>query len=138
MHKESGFTIVELIVVILVIALLAAISIPIFLRQREKGYVAEVQSSLKQAATGIESYSTETGGDYSAIDGANSAADNAAYELLVDEGYRNPPHMEITVVTSGGGQKYCITAAHSALSAANPWETATYNSSEGFPSPDAC
>jgi hypothetical protein len=111
------------------------------LNQREKGWIAETQSSLKQAATAIESYGTGTGGDYSAVDGADSAAANAAYTLIADEGYRQQPNVEITVATAGGGNEYCVTATHSLLGATHPWRVSTYNSSDGSPSPnnaDAC
>jgi type IV pilus assembly protein PilA len=55
-RDEAGFTLIELLVVILIIAILAAIAIPVFLRQREKGYVSQSQSALKNAATAQESY----------------------------------------------------------------------------------
>nr|MBA2313146.1 prepilin-type N-terminal cleavage/methylation domain-containing protein [Actinomycetota bacterium] len=79
---QRGFTLIELLVVILIIAILAAIAIPVFLRQREKAWTSQVQSALKNAATAIESYGTGTGGDYSSVNGADSAADNAAYGLM--------------------------------------------------------
>src|SRR5215210_2534806 len=89
-HRRSdrGFTLIELLVVILIIAILAAIAIPIFLNQRKKSYVAQSQSALKNAATAIESYSIQTGGDFTGIDGADSVANNPAYQLLTSNGYK--------------------------------------------------
>ena len=66
-EKDQGFTLIELLVVIIIIGILAAIAIPVFLKQREKGYKADMKSALKNAATALESAATETGGDYSTL-----------------------------------------------------------------------
>ena len=42
-------------VALLIIAILAAIAIPVFLRQRESGWVSQVESALKNAAVAQES-----------------------------------------------------------------------------------
>ena len=56
---EEGFTLIELLVVIIIIGILAAIAIPVFLNQRQKGWEAAVQSDLRNAATAQETYLTE-------------------------------------------------------------------------------
>ncbi len=50
-ENEGGFTLIELLVVIIIIGILAAIAIPTFLNQREKGYDAAAKSDLKNVAT---------------------------------------------------------------------------------------
>ena len=140
-EREQGFTLIELLVVILIIAILAAIAIPVFLRQREKAWTSQVQSALKNAGTAIESYGTDTGGTFGALDGADSAADNAAYVLLRNNGYKKASTVEITVAAPAPGTVYCVTATHSLRPAADVWQTAVYNSSDGSPAPsdlDAC
>lgn len=78
---ERGFTIVELLVVLLVVALLSAIAIPAFLHQRERAHEAQAEAALKQAAGAMESYATRTNGKYT---GAMIAT------LRDDEGLRIP------------------------------------------------
>jgi hypothetical protein len=91
------------------------------------------RSALKDAASAIESYGTKTGGVYGTLDGADSAAGNAAYGLPSDNGYKKASTVEITVVAPG--TIYCVTATHSLLPATNVWQTAVYNSSDGSPAP---
>ena len=56
---DEGFTLIELLVVIIIIGILAAIAIPVFLNQRQKGWEAAVKSDLRNAATAQETYLTE-------------------------------------------------------------------------------
>jgi len=55
-EHEGGFTLIELLVVIIIIGILAAIAIPVFLNQRNKGYDAQAKSDLRNAATVQETY----------------------------------------------------------------------------------
>jgi type IV pilus assembly protein PilA len=58
-EREEGFTLIELLVVIIIIGILAAIAIPVFLNQRQKGYDAGIKSDLRNAATAEETYLTD-------------------------------------------------------------------------------
>ena len=55
-EREGGFTLIELLVVIIIIGILAAIAIPVFLSQRQKGYDAQSKSDLRNFATQEETY----------------------------------------------------------------------------------
>ena len=141
-EHEEGFTLIELLVVILIIAILAAIAIPVFLRQREKGYIADVQSTLKNTATAAESWGTSrpTPGDFTGISWAvlQTAEDVKAATT------QGTPTVQVNGTDTN---TYCIIVTDTRLGAAtgdHEWQTASYSSSPdhdptGRPSPeDSC
>ena len=87
--EESGFTLVELLVVMLILGLLAAIAIPAFFNQRDKARDADAKSAVRTAQTAIETYATDNNGSYeNASDSALQTIEptlNDAQGLTVDE-----------------------------------------------------
>ncbi|MEI6519456.1 MAG: prepilin-type N-terminal cleavage/methylation domain-containing protein [bacterium] len=55
----QGFTLIELVFVIAIIAILAAILFPVFARAREKASVATCQSNQRQIAASLQMYSQD-------------------------------------------------------------------------------
>lgn len=62
--ERSGFTLIELMIVIAIIAILAAILVPNFIRARGQGMFTACQSNLKNVGTALEMYSTDSSGRY--------------------------------------------------------------------------
>jgi len=117
-EREEGFTLIELLVVIIIIGILAAIAIPVFLSQRQKGYDAQAKSDARNAATIEETYLT----DYNYYQGAASFTGNANVPpALAFEGLKvsandtamqivtfapgTPPTVSATTTATAG---YCI------------------------------
>ncbi|MEQ8191261.1 MAG: prepilin-type N-terminal cleavage/methylation domain-containing protein [Candidatus Eremiobacterota bacterium] len=64
MKNKKGFTLIELMIVIAIIAILAAILVPNFLKARAQGQLAACESNIKNLATALEMYATDNTGTY--------------------------------------------------------------------------
>ena len=62
--NKKGFTIIELLIVVVIIGILAAIAIPKFASTKDKAYVAAMKSDLRNLATYEEQYAADNNGAY--------------------------------------------------------------------------
>jgi type IV pilus assembly protein PilA len=77
-RDQDGFTLVELLVVILIIGILAAIAIPAFLNQKGKATDSAAKVQARTAETAAEVYATDHGGEYKGISVAELQAIESA------------------------------------------------------------
>ena len=95
-QDDSGFTLVEILVVVLIFSLLAAVAIPSFFSQRDKARDAEAKVIVRTAQSAIETYATENDGEY-----AGATTD----ELQDIEGaLERIPDSDLTVDPSGSAR----------------------------------
>jgi type IV pilus assembly protein PilA len=138
-QSESGFTLVELLVVMLILGILAAIAIPSFFNQRDKARDADAKADVRTAQTAIETYATDNNGSYAGATAArlvqleNTLADaNARGDLLITsdaasytvsvESVNTPNVFNITRTSGGNTTLTCDTDGNDGCPSDGTWD----------------
>src|SRR5437660_3110481 len=58
--RRGGFTLVEIMIVVAIIALLAAIAVPGFLRARKRSQASRILNDLRMIDSAVDQYAIET------------------------------------------------------------------------------
>jgi prepilin-type N-terminal cleavage/methylation domain-containing protein len=101
-RDEKGFTLIELMIVIAIIGILAAIAIPQFSAYRKRAFNASAESDVRNLATAQEAYYV----DFSKYTGDTTA--------LGTFGYMQSNNVSASMAINGDAQSYTISAFHTA------------------------
>ena len=101
MRKNEGFTLIELMIVVAIIGILAAIAIPQFSAYRTRSFNSAAEADIRNAATAQEAYYVDN----------QTYVNNPAG--LIGSTYGFYTTMDVSISGAAGATQYTMTAVHS-------------------------
>lgn len=134
LRSEGGFTLIEILVVVMIIGILAAIAIPSFINQTSKGRDAAAKVMGRTAQQAIETYYTDAKSyntDAATLRGIEPALGNAvnltvsgtidSYTISSDSTASPAEIFTVTRDSAGKIMRTCVPAGKGGCSAAGTW-----------------
>ena len=101
LHNKKGFTLIELIIVIGIIGVLAAIAIPVFAQYKDRAYAADTKSHLHNVYLACKSYWADEG-----------SASDCTVAVVSDPNYGYTQTTQISIAVLGQEMAFNGTATH--------------------------
>ena len=110
---QKGFTLIELMIVIAIIGILAAIAIPQFTKYRARGYMATARSDAKNAYTAVITYMSDNPGALNPAEVILGGVQGVTYDAV-----RASTGVTITITAgAAGANPGNVTTVHNLLGA---------------------
>ncbi|MBN1918204.1 MAG: prepilin-type N-terminal cleavage/methylation domain-containing protein [Verrucomicrobia bacterium] len=95
-----GFTLVEIILVIIIIGILAAIIVPKFAGQQDNAKIATTKANLNSLRSAVRLFQSDNNGD---LPGTLGALVPTYIRVLPEEAISDPPSTDVVAAVDGGG-----------------------------------
>jgi len=130
--REQGFTLIELMVVIVIIGILIGVALPNFMGAQDKAKISSVKANMHALQLGVEQYAGDNYGNYP--NGVASSGGGFSWGTYVPSNPKNPfnqgiigsQNMETDVGTSNSGNPVYTVAASSTSSGTNAGDMQYY------------
>ncbi len=120
MSHRRAFTLIELLIVVVIIGILAAIAIPKFANTKEKAYIASMKADLRNLTSAMEAYYHDNNSSY------------ATSTTILGSNYRASSGVTVTLGTVTG-TGWTATSAHSTASKSCSLTVGGTSTNEGEP-----
>lgn len=111
MKGQKGFTLIELMVVVVIIGILAAIAIPNFIAMQKRAKEASVKANMHTLDLALEDYAVGTGGVYPGATVGTDILPKLPNNVMPSNPYQNGPtgFLVVAAETSGPLQFALVT-----------------------------
>ena len=122
MKKQKGFTLIEILIVVIILAVLAAMILPRFLSQTENAYIAEAQQVL-----GVLRRAQANAADLGITIGALGVGDTTDDAKMLPLGLKGVKDTNFSYECEAGGASCTAKSKRSGSNSIQMMEDGTYN-----------